>query len=216
MLEEGYQNQSQAGASPGVTTTYPQGFERFGVAERLEVDVIGPNDNLVRAGRAFSSGFNDLGLGFKFELPQSGRFTYGIDGLFTAATGTAGFTAGGPTQTVNLDISYDASPAISFGTTLAGSSSAGFTAGGNAARFGYFLPSAVVTASLPHDVQLYAELVAQTKLTPDGGGRLFADFGVQKLLGPYVELDVEYADSFTPVAGSRFHYLGFGTGIRVK
>jgi hypothetical protein len=204
VLEEGYQNQSQAGASPNVTTSYPQGFERFGIGGGFEADVIGPNDNRSRSGSAVTTGYNDFGLGFKYELPQRGRFTYGLDGLFTAATGTAGFTAGRPTQIGNLDVSYAASPTIAFGTTIADSSA------------GYLLPSVVVSAQIPHDYQFYIELVAQTKLVPQGGGRIFTDFGVQKLVGQNVELDLEYADSFTPVDGSRFHYVGIGTGIRVK
>ncbi len=216
VLEEGYQNQSQAGASASVTASYPQGFERIGVANRFELDVIGPNFNRSRVGSTVTTGYNDLGLGFKYEMPQAGRFTYAVDGLFSAATGTGGFGAGGPTTVGNIDISYAASPAVGFGTTLAAASSAGMTALETTSRFGYFSPSVVVTAQLPHDYQFYAELVAQTKLAPDQGGRMFTDFGLQKLLGAYLEIDGEYGLSFTPVAGSRFHYVGLGVGVRVK
>ncbi|GAC1545527.1 MAG: hypothetical protein NVS3B16_15050 [Vulcanimicrobiaceae bacterium] len=231
VLEEGYQNQFQAGASPSVASAFPQGFERVGVAKNLELDIIGPNFNRSRIGSTIATGFSDVGLGFKYQLPQAGRFTYAVDGLFSAATGTGGFGAGGPTSIVNLDIVYAASPAIGIGTTLAGAVTAGMTApaaaspgtaplgaptAGTLARYGYFLPSLVVTAQIPHYYQFYAELVAQTKLAPDQGGRTFADFGVQKLLGPNLEVDGEYAISFTPVAGSRFQYVGIGLGIRVK
>lgn len=231
VLEEGYQNQSQGGASASVAASYPQGFERVGVADRLELDLIGPNFNRSRSGSALATGYNDLGLGFKYELPQAGRFTYAVDGLFLAATGTGGFGAGGPTSTANIDIAYAASSAIGFGTTLAAISTAGTTAvaatspgttpagaptAATTSRYGYFLPSFVVTAQIPNYYQFYAELVAQTKLAPDRGGRTFTDFGVQKLLGPNLEVDAEYGISFTPVAGSRFHYVGIGAGIRVK
>ncbi len=217
VLEEGYQNQSQGGTSASVTTTYPQGFERVGIADRFELDLIGPNLNRVRdRSGAVTSGFSDLGLGFKYELPPGGRFTYGVDGLFTAATGSGGFGAGGPTQTLDVDVAYAASPAIGFGTTLAGASSAGFDASGRGARFGYFLPSFVVTAQIPNAYQFYAELVGQTKLAPGGGGHVFSDAGVQKLLGPDLEVDVEYGSSYTPIGGSRFQYIGTGFGLRVR
>lgn len=216
VLEEGYQNESQGGTSPSVGVTYPQGFERFGIGTGLEVDLIGPSDNRLRAGHTLATGYSDFGAGFKYELPQHGRFTFALDGLFTAATGNAGFTAGGPTQTVDVDVSYAASPALSFGTTLAGASSAGFTTAGTAARFGYLLPSVVVTEQIPKYFQFYAELVGQSTLAPGRGGHVFTDFGVQKLAGSYVELDLEYAQSFTPVGGARFHYFGIGSGIRVK
>ena len=215
VLENGYQNQSQSGSSPNISTSIGQGFQRIGVAERVELDIIAPNYNRSRTSTALATGYSDLGLGFKYELPQSARFTYAVDGLFTAATGTGGFSAGGPTQTVNLDIAYSASPAIGFATTLGGVSSAAPTPGGGE-RFGYFFPSVVVTAQIPNYYQFYAELVGQTKLGPDQGGRIFTDFGLQKLLGPSLELDLEYGISFTPIGGSRFNYIGAGAGVRVK
>ncbi len=220
VLEEGYQNQTQGGANASAAVSAPVGFERIGLADRFELDVIGPNENRLRAGSTLATGASDLGLGFKAQLPQRGRFTYGIDGLVTAATGTGGFSAGGPTETVNFDAAYAASPAIGFGATLATSSSAGFRTlpdGTNhGERFGYLLPSVVVTAQIPNFYQFYLEIVEQTKLGPDQGGRAFTDFGVQKLVGRNVEFDVEYAQAFTPVGGARFHYFGFGTGLRLR
>ena len=211
VLEDGYQNQAQGGTSPSVTTTYPQGFQRVGIADRLELDLIGPAYNRQRSGASVTTGYSDLGLGFKYELPQAGRFTYAVDGLFQASTGSGGFGAGGPTSAIDVDVAYAASPAIGFGTTLAG-----YATGGAGARYGYFLPSVVVTAQIPNSYQFYAELVGQTKLAPDRGGRIFTDFGVQKLLGPFLEVDGEYGISFTPVDGSRFRYVGVGLGLRVK
>lgn len=226
VLEDGYQNQSQSGASAAVTATYPQGFQRVGVAERLELDLIGPAYNRQRVGTTLSTGYNDLGLGFKYELPQAGRFTYAIDGLFQAVTGTGGFSAGGPTSAFNIDIAYAASPAIGFGATLAGYATSGRTAigttpqgattGGLTARYGYVLPSFAITAQIPNYYQFYAEIGGQTKIAPDQGGRIFTDFGLQKLLGPSLEVDGEYGISFTPVSGSRFHYVGVGVGLRVR
>lgn len=226
VLENGYQNQTQGGTNASVISTFPQGFQRVGVADRLELDLIGPAYNRSRIGSTIATGYNDLGLGFKYELPQKGRFTYAVDGLFQASTGTGGFGAGGPTSAVNLDIAYMASPAIGIGTTLASYSTPGTTAigttpagqptGGITSRYGYFLPSIVVTAQIPNYYQFYAELVGRTKLAPDQGGQVFTDFGLQKLLGHNLEVDGEYGISFTPVGGSRFRYVGIGLGLRVK
>ena len=216
VLEEGYQNTVQRGPAAAVQVAFPQGFERFGVTNRFELDAIGPNDNLVRAGGVVSHGFNDLGLGFKYELPPKGRFIYGVDGLFTAASGASGFTGGGPSETLDVDIAYAASPSVGVGTTLAASSSSGAAANRSFARYGFALPSLVLTAQIPHEYQFYAEVVAQTKLAPGQGGRVFTDFGLQKLLGEYLEVDAEYGADFTPVFGSQFHYFGIGTGIRVR
>lgn len=216
VLEEGYQNQSQGGKSPNVLATYPQGFERVGVADRFELDLIGPAYNRTRVGNAIATGYSDFGLGFKAELPQKGRFTYAVDGLFQAATGTGGFSAGGPTSVANVDIAYAASPAIGFSTTLASGVTSGMTTMGKTARYGYFLPSIVITAQIPNYYQFYAELVGQTKLGPDRGGHIFTDFGLQKLLSPNFEVDGEYGSSFPSVGEARFQYVGIGVGVRVK
>jgi len=226
VLEEGYQNTFAGGPAAQTLSAYPQGFERVGIAQRLELDLIGPSVNRLRGGGSMSSGSSDLGLGFKYELPQKGRFTYALDGLYTAATGTGGFSNGGPTQTLNLDLAYAASPALGFGTTLAAAASSGFFQPGTSAtnatlaplpgRYATFDPSVVVTLQRPNYYQFYAELVGQTKMAPRAGGLVYTDFGLQKLLGPYLELDAEYGVDFTPVKGSRFRYVGFGAGIRLK
>ena len=215
VLEEGYQNQYQGGPAAAVIATFPQGFQRVGVADRLELDLIGPAYNRSRSGGSIATGYSDLGLGFKYELPQRGRLTYAVDGLFAASTGTGGFGAGGPTSAINIDVAYAASPAVGIGVTLAGYSTVGMTS--NAlARFGYFLPSLVITAQIPNAYQFYGELVGRTKLAPDRGGQVLTDFGVQKLLGTNLEVDAEYGVDFTPVAGSRFQYVGLGFGLRVR
>lgn len=227
LLESGYQNQSQAGASPSSATSLGQLFTRVGLAERFELDFIGPNFNRVSSDGPRAHGVSDLALGFKAQLPQRGRFTYAVDGLVSAATGTGGFSAGGPAETLNVDVSYGASPAVGLSATLAGSSAAGsFTLADaasksgpvvtNAERFGSLQPSLTVTAQIPHYYQFYVELVGQTKLGPHQGGRLFSDAGLVKLLGRSVAVDAEYAMSFTPIAGSRFHYVGVGAAVRVR
>ena len=210
VLEEGFQESARGGFAPSVTSVYPEGFERIGVADRFEIDVIGPNFNRMRAGSTLTTGYSDLGLGFKLELPPRTRFTYAFDGLVTAATGTGGFGYGGPSETLNADVAYTLSPAMGVATTLAGSSSAS-----GAVRYGTFNPSVVVTAQTPSDAQVFAELGADTKNGPQAGGRAFTDFGVQKLLGHHLEIDVEYGLDLTPVAGARSHYVGTGLGLRV-
>ncbi len=225
VLEEGYQNTFSARAPGRISSAYPQGFERYGVAQRFEVNLIGPNVNRSRDTGGVSDGQSDMGFGFKYELQPRGRFTYAVDGLYTLPTGTGGFGSGGPTQTVNLDIAYAASPAVGFGATLAGSDAAGYEAVGDlrssssvavAARYGTFDPSFVVTVDPGDAVQLYAELVGETKVAPGASGRLFTDFGVQKLLGPYLELDLEYGHDVVAAHGVGSDYVGFGTGIRIR
>jgi hypothetical protein len=213
VLEEGYQNTTQTGTAPSLFAEYPQGFERVGVAQRFELDLIGPNQNRVSAAGTAIGGASDMGVGFKYEFDPKTQFTYAIDGLYTAPTGSQAFTAGGPTETLNFDIGYSLSDRVGLATTLAAVSSSGPHRDGTFGRFGAFDPSFVVTYQTPHDYQFYAEVVGQTRIGPGFGGRTYTDFGVQKLLGTNVELDLEEGVGLTPVDGSRFTYTGVGFGL---
>lgn len=207
ILEEGYQNQSPTSDLPRLVQ-YPQGFERIGIGPRFELDLIGPNVNRqVTAGPSGMTtmrGTSDYGVGAKWELRPAAKSVTAFDVLLTAATGTGGFSAGAPTATFNYDFAYQLSPAMSLGTTQAFGSQSGYTSGGDRRRYFLYQPSFVATVQLPHATQLYAEYVHLSKTAPDAGGRSYVDYGVQKLIGERMELDVERSTS---------KYFGFGIGI---
>lgn len=222
VFELGYQNQIDGTTTAGsVQSQFPQNFLRLGLAERFELDVIGPNEIRVRsyappAPGATASGAADSGLGCKFELPPSERWGVAFDALYLPPTGSAAFTAGNATYTANFDAGYSLAPATSLGTTVAFSSTGGYGADGIHARYGLVEPSAVISQRLANAYQLYAEYVFVSKLAPDLGGRAFADFGVQKLLGERTEIDVEYGHAFTAVPALRFDYVGAGLVVQVR
>ena len=70
----------------------------------------------------------------------------------------------------------------------------------------------VVTDQYNSRTQLYGEAYAQTK-TGDGGSLFGLDGGVQYLLTPQLEIDVEAGRTVTDL--SRNHYYGFGFGVRL-
>ncbi len=223
VFEEGYQSQVNGtrGSGSSYLDQYPQSFVRFGVAKRFELDLIGPSYNRVAApdgtgGLARAHGYSDGGLGFKYEFVPAGKTTFAIDGLYTSPNGTPGFTAGGATATVNLDVAYAISGALNVGTTLSAQAASGYDAAGQAARYGLLQPSFVVTDLLPGATQLYGEYVYSSKLAPDQGGRAFLDGGVQKLLGKRFELDVEVGQSLISDPSKRFHYIGVGIGWELR
>ncbi len=85
----------------------PQAFTRIGVADRFEFDIIGPNYEAVRAYAPRSAGsdrygVDDSGLGFKYEFVPTGKWTIGVDGLYTAPNGSKFLTAGSASYTGNL------------------------------------------------------------------------------------------------------------------
>jgi hypothetical protein len=215
VLELGYQNSTVTGSGAGNQVQYTQLFARIGVYDRLEFDLIAPNLNRVTAGGTRTAGYSDSGIGFKYELPPRSKFNYAIDGLFTVASGTNGFSTGAPGYTANFDTSYALSPAMAAGSTIVLQSVSGYTIGGTRSRYGNFVPSAFVSAQLPGLLQLYAEYVYSAKSAPDIGSRSTLDFGVQKLIGRRIEVDLELGTSLNTVAGSRFRYVGAGLGLQV-
>ncbi len=221
VFELGYQNEVQGTSSAGsIQSQVLQNFLRLGVESRFELDVIGPNYEGIRT---YASGTRDTvihgvadsGLGFKYELPPTDRWTVAFDGLYTGPNGSKQLTAGSATVTGNFDASYAMSPATTLGTTIAVSSTGNYA---NAVRtqYGVTTPSFVVTTDIPNYYQFYAEYVYVSKIAPDRGGRAFTDFGIQKLLGSRTEVDVEYGHAFTGIPALRFNYIGAGMVVQLR
>lgn len=220
MFELGYQNETEGTPQKGsVESQVPQAFTRIGVASRVEFDVIGPNYEGVRsyappAASAVQHGVGDSGFGFKYEFLQVDKWTAGLDGLYTAPSGSKFLTAGTASYTGNVDVSYSLSSATSIGTTIAVEST-GRLVEGQHAGYGVTEPSLVMTTQIPNAYQFYAEYVFVSKAGPDRGARDFTDFGVQKLLGTRTEVDVEYGHAFTGIDALKFNYVGAGTVVQL-
>jgi hypothetical protein len=207
VFELGYANQAGGAAQ----TTYPQGNLRFGVAPGLELDVLGPNYEIAR-GLSTQRGFLDSGIGAKWEAAHDARSALGFDFLYTVPSGAAAFTAGSPTATVNFDYSRSLSQRIGFGTTIGVQSTAAASLAGNVHRFASLVPSVVLTDQFNPRAQLYAEAYGQTKIRPDGGTLFGLDGGLQYLLTPAIEIDVEAGRTSTDLVQA--HYVGAGIGVR--
>lgn len=218
VFELGYQNQVNGTATNGsVVSQVPQNFLRVGAATRFELDVVGPNYVATRTypnPSELTHGVTDSGLGFKYELPPSARWTLAFDGIYTGPNGSPFLTAGSATLTGNFDASFALSPSTAIGTTLALSSTGAYE---NAirTRYGVTEPSLVLTTEIPHYYQFYAEYVFVSKVGPNDGGRAFTDFGVQKLLGTRTEIDVEYGHAFTGDRALQFNYVGSGLVLQL-
>jgi hypothetical protein len=221
VFELGYQNQVTGTASDGsVQSQIPQNFLRLGIAQRFELDVIGPNYVRTRsydavAPSTVTNGVTDSGLGFKYEFVPAGRWTVGVDGLYTGPNGSSFLTAGNASYTGNLDASYALSPSTAVGTTIAVTSTGGY-ANGVHGRYGVTEPSFVLSTQIPHLYQFYAEYVLVSKIGLAEGARAFTDFGVQKLLGETTEIDVEYGHAFTGVQRLKFDYVGAGIVLELR
>jgi hypothetical protein len=196
LVELGYANQS--GDAPQVTV--PQGFLRFGLGENLEADVIGPALQFNRGGR---SGWLDSGAGMKWQYVSSSGNSAALDVLYTVPSGSAAFTSGRPVETLNFDYSRSLSNRFAIGTTMGFAQSHLFS----------LLPSLVITDQYNDRAQVYAEAYGQIATRPGGAALFGLDGGVQYLLCPQLEVDVEAGRTITSL--SRNHYYGFGLGVRL-
>ncbi|MHB8703914.1 MAG: transporter family protein [Candidatus Tyrphobacter sp.] len=214
VAELGYQN-TQIGPSRSRTTQIQiaQGFIRYGVTPRFELDLVGPNDVLQRNAVGSTAGFTDTGIGFKYELPPASRWEIGFDGLYSTPNGARTLTAGNATYTANADVSYNLTPATSIGSTLSFAATGGSSAAGVHAKYGTFTPSLLVLQQIDVATQAYVEYVDVSRLAPDAGNRAFMDVGIQRLLGDRLELDVEYGHALTGDPTLRFNYVGAGFGL---
>lgn len=187
VAELGYQQTSAPGSQ---STAFPQQLFRYGAARDLEVDLSGPAPG-------------DLSLGMKYQFASGADQAAAIDVIFSAPTGAAAFTSGVPTQTLNLDYSRSLSSTVGLGVTLGLVNAAGTA----------LTPSAVLTQSLGERGQLSAEAFARRPLFTAGQALFGSDAGVQWLLTPAVEADVELGRTASPAGPA--HYWGAGLGLRL-
>jgi hypothetical protein len=208
VTELGYQN---APGDPGLVQ-FPQGFLRFGATNGAELDFIGPAYAMLHAGGTRTQGAYDSGIGAKYEWWHDRSRALATDFLYTAPTGAAQFTAGAPTETLNLDYTMPLSGVFSIASTLGMQSSYAAALDGRGARFFSSLPSLILTDQWNPRAQAFVEGFGQTRTRPDGGALVGLDAAFQYLLAPEVEIDMEAGRTITDV--TRQHYVGFGFGVR--
>src|SRR5581483_3697388 len=170
-----------------------------------------PNGHLIR-----TAGYQDAGLGFKYEFIPSGQFTIGVDGLYTSPNGSPAYTNGGATEIVNLDVGYALTQTFSIGTTQAFISTSGLKTDGAMVKYGAWMPSVVATQQFDRTYQFFAEYVYLSKIAPDQNERSTLDYGLQHLLGKRFEIDVELGNSITANRNLQFHYVGAGVGVQLR
>lgn len=212
VAEIGYGNETINADTPSTSTTFPQGFMRYGLRKNLELDYIGPAFGVMSSGGVQQRGRLDSGVGAKIELFHDPSNVVGADILYTTPNGSPGFTNGGASITVNADVSHNLTPAFSMGATFGLTSTAGSRLDGTVGRYTALLPSIVATEQLGMRAQAYLEAYGATRIRPDGGSRFALDGGLQYLLSPQMEIDIEAGRTATDVSRSRF--IGFGFGLR--
>ena len=212
VAELGYENESTRGDAPSTNASYPQGFIRYGVLDNVELDYIGPAYGITSGGGAREHGAFDSGVGAKYEFFHDESNVAGSDILYTVPTGSPGFSNGGASETLNLDASHNVSSTFSVSGTIGLTSTPGTRLNGTNARYAAWLPSLAATEQFGARAQVYLEASDATRIRPDGGSQFALDGGLQYLLSPQIEVDVETGRTVTDIARSRF--IGFGFALR--
>lgn len=203
-IETGYFNTTTPGS--GNTVTYPQTLIRVGMKiPALELQVAPPQIVRSSVAGAATTGSSDIGAGLKYVFGYTPKFNYGGQVFFTAPTGTNGVSANGSTAIYALNAGYTLSPVFSVATTLQSQS---LTNGSQ--RWNSFVPSFVVTASLPNSSGVYAEITQFSQANgPGTPTRTQYIYGVYRDLGQRLQLDASASLSPT-VSTGKYHGVGFG------
>ncbi len=203
LIESGYQNTTASGG--GNAVVYPQTLIRVGTAvPALEFDLAPPSAARTNVG-GVTVGTTDIGAGLKYVFGYTPKFNYGGQIFVTAPTGLNGFSAGGAQTTYALQAGYTLTPVFSVtGVTQMASLTNG------AARWSSFIPSLVLSASLPNSTGLFAE-VAQFSHATGAGTPTRTQYivGAFRDLGQRLQLDTSVGISPTASTG-KYHYISVG------
>lgn len=219
MLEIGFQRAKPRDPVSGTIDSYPQGEVRIGLPGRNEFTLIPPsyNHQRTRSGSDSStedvSGYSALSLGLKHELGYTRRWLGAVQALFTPPSGSSAFGSEGFGAALNGILAYTLSEQAGLTLQLGISSQTDpKIAGGE--RFAALVSNLVVTWQPKERVQFYGEIYGQSSTGPDKGAGYNADGGIQYLITPYWEVDLEGAVRLVGDLGGFSHNFGVGMGFR--
>jgi hypothetical protein len=204
LFETGYQNTAFDATSSSVQ--YPQALIRVGTTiPGLELDVAPTSVARTNAGGKTITGNTDFGAGIKYMIGYAPKFSYSANVFLTAPTGSSAFSAGGSNALYNGNYGYAMSSVFSLAGTF------GFLSQTNGfQRWSAFLPSLMLTASLPNATNLFAEIATFTNAVgPGSAARTQYLAGVSRAITQRLQIDLEISRS--PNASTRpYNSLSFG------
>ncbi|MBU2724881.1 transporter, partial [Acidithiobacillus ferridurans] len=213
VLEAGYQHANLTGAGGGTADNFPEAELRFGLPGNNEFVLLPPNDNVQRtpSDSTYFQGFSATTVGIKHELGYTKHWLGAVESLFTLPSGSPAFGSRGTGVAFNGIVTYapsdDTGISLQLGVT---SQTNPALAGGG--RFTSINPDITFTWSPLWNLQFYGEAYGQSRTGPGLGSGFDADGGVQYLLTPYCEVDLEEGARLSGNLGGFTHYFGAGMG----
>lgn len=215
LLEAGYARQTLRGPDAGRLTTLPQAELRLGLPHRLELRLFPPGYNRQTSslpGTPAVTGYSDTGLGLKYQIGYNERWIWSADTLISLPTGNHAFSNDGTGVTLNGIVGYSLAPRVGLAAMVGVSSLTGEDAQGRTRRYTTVNPNFVVSYQFTEALQVYVEGFGTTHTGPRQGSGYGADGGLQYLVTPRFEIDIEYGTRVSGGLGFS-HYVGAGFGV---
>jgi hypothetical protein len=214
VLELGYQHADVRGVGGGAADNYPQAELRFGLPGNNEFKILPSNYNSQRAGipEITSTGLSATSIGFKHELGYTGKWLGSMEAVLTLPSGSNAFGSRGLGAALNGIVEYSLSDQIGLSLQFGPSSQTEPTSSGGG-RFTSFASSLVATWQPAKRLQFYGEVFGQTSAGPGKGAGYNFDGGVQYLIAPWWEVDLEAGVRLYGNLGGFNHYYGAGMGF---
>ncbi|MGE5300237.1 MAG: transporter [Acidobacteriota bacterium] len=197
---------------------FPQAEVRVGLPGRNEFVLLPRNYNRQRMGAASGSpaqeitGFSAVTLGLKHELGYTRHWLGAVEALFTLPSGGSAFGSRGLGMAFNGIAAYAPSEQIGLSVQLGLSSQTNpVLAGGG--RFTSLVSNFVATWQPAERLQFYGEIYGQSSTGLGRGAGYNADGGVQYLITPSWEVDLEGSVRLVGDLGGFTHYFGAGMGL---
>jgi hypothetical protein len=160
-----------------------------------------------------ASGYSAVTLGLKHELGYTEQWLGAVQALFTLPSGSSDFGSQDLGVALNGVVSYALSEQVGLTLQLGISSQTDpESAGGE--RFTAFVSNLVVTWQPKERLQFYGEIYGQSSTGPGKGAGYNADGGIQYLITPYWEVDLEGGVRLAGDLGGLSHFFGMGMGFR--
>ena len=204
-------------APGGRVYTLPGLALRWGLPDNSEFVWLPPNfqhqsvDGPLGSPAATMRGFGPTTIGIKHVIGYSEHWLWTAEALATLPSGDSTFGSHGPGGALNAIVSYGNGP-LGVSLMVGATSEAEPTAAGGQ-RFQSFNPDLVVTWGASPQVQLFGELYAQSHSGYQQGWGSNADGGLQYLVTPGLEVDVEAGVRIQGTLGGFCHYTGMGFGL---
>ena len=218
VLEMGFQRANLRGPGGGTADNYPQAEVRVGLPGRNEFVILPQNYNRQRMGAASGSpaqeitGFSAVTLGLKHELGYTRHWLGAVEALFTLPSGGSAFGSRGLGMAFNGVAAYAPSEQIGLSLQLGLSSQTNPELAGGG-RFTSLVSNFVATWQPAERLQFYGEIYGQSSTGPGKGAGYNADGGIQYLITPSWEVDLEGGVRLIGDLGGLTHYFGAGMGF---